>query len=123
MKTVRYFLLFGMLCFVVTAKGQANPSQAHNIQPDSSQIIRICAPSKGQLLKPILYVIYRHNKIYFQDTITQLKKGAIANINPNDIQKIEVLKDEKTIAQYGDRGKNGVILIYLKDSSKIKTNK
>src|SRR5688500_9224416 len=37
--------------------------------------------------------------------------GALAGINPADIEKIEVLKDVGSTAQYGSRGANGVILI------------
>jgi TonB-dependent SusC/RagA subfamily outer membrane receptor len=40
--------------------------------------------------------------------------GALVGINPGDIQKIEVLKDIGSTAQYGVRGANGVILITTK---------
>jgi TonB-dependent SusC/RagA subfamily outer membrane receptor len=40
--------------------------------------------------------------------------GALVGINPADIQKIEVLKDIGSTAQYGVRGANGVILITTK---------
>lgn len=36
------------------------------------------------------------------------------NINPDDIEKMEVLKAEKDIKQYGDEGKYGVIKITMK---------
>ncbi|SHF86779.1 M56 family metallopeptidase [Dysgonomonas macrotermitis] len=36
------------------------------------------------------------------------------NILPDTIDRIEVLKDESSVAVYGDRGKNGVIIITLK---------
>lgn len=38
----------------------------------------------------------------------------IADINPNDIQSIEVLKDAEATALYGSRGANGVVLITTK---------
>jgi TonB-linked SusC/RagA family outer membrane protein len=38
----------------------------------------------------------------------------IADINPSDIQSIEVLKDAEATALYGSRGANGVILITTK---------
>ncbi|MDR6197901.1 TonB-linked SusC/RagA family outer membrane protein [Siphonobacter sp. BAB-5404] len=38
----------------------------------------------------------------------------IADINPNDIESIEVLKDAEATALYGSRGANGVILITTK---------
>ena len=40
--------------------------------------------------------------------------GALLGINPADIQKIEVLKDIGSTAQYGVRGGNGVVLITTK---------
>ncbi|MEX0772806.1 MAG: TonB-dependent receptor [Balneolales bacterium] len=41
--------------------------------------------------------------------------GAIGDVNPNDVQSIEVLKDASAAAIYGSRGANGVILITTKD--------
>lgn len=40
--------------------------------------------------------------------------GSDININPNDVESIEVLKDASTTAIYGSRGANGVILITTK---------
>ncbi len=40
--------------------------------------------------------------------------GTIENINPNDIESIEVLKDAASTAIYGARGGNGVILVTTK---------
>ncbi|HET9432084.1 MAG TPA: SusC/RagA family TonB-linked outer membrane protein, partial [Chitinophagaceae bacterium] len=37
--------------------------------------------------------------------------GSIADINPNDVKSIEILKDASATAIYGSRGANGVILI------------
>lgn len=39
---------------------------------------------------------------------------SIALIDPNSIEKIQVLKDENAISVYGEKGKNGVVLITLK---------
>lgn len=44
--------------------------------------------------------------------------GDITNINPSDIESIDVLKDGAASAIYGTRGSNGVILINLKKGSK-----
>ncbi|MBV4357293.1 SusC/RagA family TonB-linked outer membrane protein [Pinibacter aurantiacus] len=40
--------------------------------------------------------------------------GNIGDINPNDVQSIDVLKDASSTAIYGSRGANGVILITTK---------
>ncbi len=37
--------------------------------------------------------------------------GSLADINPNDVKSIEILKDASATAIYGSRGANGVILI------------
>jgi len=40
--------------------------------------------------------------------------GQINDVNPNDIESIEILKDASAVAIYGTRGSNGVILITTK---------
>ena len=40
--------------------------------------------------------------------------GALAGINPYDIESIEVLKDPASTTMYGVRGANGVIVITTK---------
>ncbi len=40
--------------------------------------------------------------------------NALANINPNDIESIEVLKDASSTAIFGSRGANGVVMITTK---------
>lgn len=47
--------------------------------------------------------------------------GGINNINPSDIESIEVLKDAASAAVYGSRAANGVILITTKNGTKGKT--
>jgi len=44
--------------------------------------------------------------------------GALEGINPQDIEKIEVLKDIGSTSFYGSRGANGVILIKTKRGGK-----
>ncbi len=45
-------------------------------------------------------------------------QSSMSFINPNDIEKIEVLKDAAATAVYGARGANGVILITSKSANK-----
>lgn len=47
--------------------------------------------------------------------------GILANINPNDIESVTVLKDAASTAPYGARGSNGVIVINTKDGSSGET--
>lgn len=40
--------------------------------------------------------------------------GAVGDVNPNDVQSIEILKDASSCAIYGSRAANGVVLITTK---------
>lgn len=46
----------------------------------------------------------------------------LANINPNDIESIEILKDASSTAIYGSRGANGVVIITTKRGNSGKSN-
>jgi len=48
-------------------------------------------------------------------------KAQMNDINPTNIESINVLKDETAIKKYGDKGKNGVIEINTKVKSEINT--
>jgi len=45
--------------------------------------------------------------------------SAFRNLNPDQIQSIQVLKDSAAFRQYGEKGRNGVVLIYLKKESSM----
>lgn len=45
------------------------------------------------------------------------KVANIEDLNPSDISKIEILKDELAIDTYGEKGKNGVMIISTKNST------
>jgi beta-lactamase regulating signal transducer with metallopeptidase domain len=49
-------------------------------------------------------------------------KEILKKINPNDIVSMEVLKGEKASQKYGEKGKNGVILIKTKKGKKKKSD-
>ena len=44
--------------------------------------------------------------------------GNLTNVNPNDIESIDILKDGAASAIYGTRGSNGVVLINTKKGSR-----
>ena len=48
--------------------------------------------------------------------------GGISELNPNDVESIEVLKDASAAAIYGSRGSNGVIIVTSKQGKKGKLN-
>lgn len=54
----------------------------------------------------------------------RVQRSPISNINPGDIESIEILKDASATAIYGSRGANGVILVTTKKGAtgKMKVN-
>ena len=50
-----------------------------------------------------------------------IEDGSLSDVNVNDIENIEVLKDAASTAIYGSRGAPGVIMITTKQGSKSKT--
>jgi TonB-dependent starch-binding outer membrane protein SusC len=54
-----------------------------------------------------------NDPLYVVDGIP-LITGGIENINPNDIEAIDVLKDASATAIYGSRGANGVVIVTTK---------
>lgn len=48
--------------------------------------------------------------------------GGMSNINPADIETVTVLKDAATIAMYGSRGANGVVMVTTKGGKSGVTN-
>ena len=63
--------------------------------------LRIVSGNKGE--KPLFVV---DDKIIGNDDITKIK--------PNDIESVTVLKDESATKLYGEKGKNGVVIIKMK---------
>jgi len=66
--------------------------------------------------KPINIVLVppgKNDPLYILDG-KEIKPEDFKNINPGDIKSVSVLKDKAAIVQYGEKGKNGVILISTK---------
>jgi TonB-dependent SusC/RagA subfamily outer membrane receptor len=78
-----------------------------NLPPDTSIVIRD-VPSVPVSTKPLLVV----DGIIF--------KGSLKTINPNDIAEVTVLKGKSAVALYGTSATNGVFLISMKESWRIK---
>jgi len=56
-----------------------------------------------------------HQPLYIVDGVAMPNSAApLKNINPSDIESISVIKDAAARAIYGEKGKNGVILITMK---------
>ena len=61
-----------------------------------------------------------NDPLYVIDGIP-MSAGSMADLNPSDIESMEVLKDASATAIYGSRGANGVILITTKKGKEGKT--
>jgi len=46
-------------------------------------------------------------------------EGAIGSISPENIKSITILKDQDTIEPYGEKGKNGVLIITTKQKQNL----
>ncbi|MFD2033426.1 SusC/RagA family TonB-linked outer membrane protein [Belliella marina] len=102
---------------------QGNAAGVHvttNMRPGELPAIRIRGNRSINASNEPLYVV---DGI---PVVSQLGVSSFSlnDINPNDIQSIEVLKDASATAIYGSRGANGVILVTTKKGQKgsIKVN-
>ena len=82
-----------------------------NVRPGEVGVVRVRGNRSINASNDPLYVV---------DGIP-LSAGSVADINPNDIESVEILKDASATAIYGSRGANGVILITNKKGAKGKT--
>lgn len=57
--------------------------------------------------------------LYYVDTKDGMKQlKTLSNIDANDVESIEVLKDKAAIELYGEKAKNGVVIVKLKNVPK-----
>ena len=76
--------------------------------------------SKIRSGEPIRFINSDHisnsSPLFILDDI-EIKERSLASINPDDIDQITILKEKQAIEPYGDKGKNGVVLITTKKIS------
>ncbi|WP_353484901.1 TonB-dependent receptor [Haliscomenobacter sp.] len=115
----------------VTGVDQALQGQAAGVQvvaasgtPGSSVSVRVRGPSSINAGNQPLYVVDgvpistgSNSQIGFGGQ----QANALTDINPTDIESIEVLKDASAAAIYGSRASNGVVLITTKRGKAGKT--
>jgi len=77
------------------------------IEPDGETTI---VSDPADFINPPLYVVDGK----------EMTKGEMKKIKPDDIEQIDVLKSKESTAKYGEKGKNGVVLITLKKSQTVK---
>lgn len=70
---------------------------------------------------PVVSGNYSKNNASTWRLATAHESNALSQLNPADIESIEILKDASAAAIYGSRGANGVVLITTKGGQKGKT--
>ncbi len=70
----------------------------------------------------LLRKLANDDPLYIVDDVKMTKGFRLNSIIPTNIASISVLKDKAALEKYGEKGKNGVILITLKDRSKNSEN-
>lgn len=50
--------------------------------------------------------------------IDGVQGASLSNVNPDDIERIDILKDASSTAIYGSRASNGVVLVTTKRGKK-----
>lgn len=99
-------------------------STANSGQPGSTSIVRIRGAGSVSASRDPLYVI--DGVIAISGNGSELETGysqseLLAQLSPNDIEHVTVLKDASATALYGARGANGVIVITTKRGKAGKT--
>ena len=99
-------LLFFVCCFFVTVGSHA---QQNKVTERSTLQI----DNTGSLNQP-LYII---DDLEYKPDSTSAK-SSISELDPNTIERIDVIKGQSAIDQYGNKGKNGVVVITTKEFAK-----
>jgi len=111
MRPILAIVLFLLLFQSTFAQIPVNPAKKSGKAGDTT-VIRICAPSRRELIAQPLYIVFFHDRAIFRSDTAKI--NAISAVNPQDIDKINILKDSTAVTRYGSAAKNGVILITLK---------
>ncbi|HEY9045951.1 MAG TPA: hypothetical protein VIN08_08645 [Ohtaekwangia sp.] len=53
--------------------------------------------------------------LYVVNNVVEIPYDSLKKIDPDKIKFIQVLKDQEAIKQYGEKGRNGVVVIITKD--------
>ncbi len=114
---IRAFPTAGLDQALTARASGINVTQASGA-PGGGVTVRIRGSNSIQAGSEPLYVvdgipIYSSNDAFSTGGNRQAS-NALASINPNDIESVEILKDASGTAIYGSRGANGVVLITTK---------
>ena len=109
---MKNILLITLCTLSINAFGQT-PNEKPTIKIYQPPTQRANVQSTAQPLLVVDGAIFHFNdSTAFNNKLNEIK--------PDDIQSIDVLKGEKATAQFGEKGQNGVIIVTMKKSKKIK---
>ncbi len=75
--------------------------------------------NKATTLNPPAFALSKSGPLFILDNI-ELLGSDLGKVKPEDIESIEVLKEKKAIEPYGEKGKNGVVIISTKSFAKAR---
>jgi TonB-dependent SusC/RagA subfamily outer membrane receptor len=96
------------------------PSTRYRVgQPLVGTALSGTTSSNSKIVVQSTYTSQEDGPLYMLDTKDGMKElKDLKKLNPNDIESINVIKDAAAINTYGEKGKNGVIVIKLKEDPK-----
>jgi len=89
-------------------------------QPGSGLLVRVRGLGSINASNSPIYIV-DGVQVRTDHTSVNVPDNALASINPNDIESIEVLKDASATAMYGAQGANGVVLITTRQAERGQT--
>lgn len=104
-KPIVLILLF-VNSFSIHSQNSKSKDEIEKIKKSITQELYVSLNEKSE--NPLLLI---NGFIWGNDTTV------LSIINPNDIKELSVLKDNAAKVTYGEKGKNGVLLLSLKDTS------
>lgn len=114
------FLKFA-LGFTITAGGLVTLSAQEKKHDEPKRLGTISVSPKDYNAKPFrlgkIAVVEKKAPLYIVDDIIVDEKH-FKNINPDDIEKVNVYTHSQAINLYGELGKNGIIIVTLKKNKK-----
>lgn len=75
--------------------------------------------NKTMTINPPAIALAKTTPLFILDNI-ELPGSDLGKVKPEDIESIEVLKEKKALEPYGEKGKNGVVIITTKSFAKNK---
>jgi TonB-dependent SusC/RagA subfamily outer membrane receptor len=85
----------------------------------SGVIMATTKANKAMTISPPAIALAKTSPLFILDNV-EMPGIDLDKVKPEDIESIEVLKDKKAIEPYGEKGKNGVVIISTKSFAKAR---